>query len=428
MTERFRNILTLTSQFPFCGMPLRLDSYRGCSFQCTYCFARWRGGAERSERVVAADPGALERVFRWTFQRDPTSSGIVGQFLWHRVPVHFGGMSDPFQMAERRWGVTKAYLRTLAEYEYPTVISTKSAMVAEPEFLDLLVTMKHVVVQFSFCSTRDAVSLRFDGSASPPSDLLRAMEVLISRGVTVTVRWQPFIAGISESANEFVGRVVRAGARHVGIEHLKVAIEKKERSRSRLAKALGTDAVCFYLSREAQRDGREYVLGANRKIGQVLATRGACRDAGISFGAADNDLQHLSTTDCCCSGVDQFDGFKNFFRHQVGWAVRTCSDGYVRYESMASEWAPIGSIDRFLNSRSRLRGRTHLEGSLRDHLSYRWNDPKSHISPASFEGVVPTDTYSDGGYRVYWRKHDIARIQTEDCHGLGPAEPGREAP
>src|SRR5262249_25277318 len=45
MRKNYTNPLSLTSQFLFCGLPLRLDSYRGCAFQCYFCYARYRGGA-----------------------------------------------------------------------------------------------------------------------------------------------------------------------------------------------------------------------------------------------------------------------------------------------------------------------------------------------------------------------------------------------
>ncbi len=53
---------SVTSQFGFCGLPLRLDTYRGCGFQCSYCFARYRGGNRPMENIVPANPNAIQRV------------------------------------------------------------------------------------------------------------------------------------------------------------------------------------------------------------------------------------------------------------------------------------------------------------------------------------------------------------------------------
>src|ERR1019366_9387640 len=122
--ERYTTPLSLTSQFFFCGLPLRLDSYRGCAFQCSFCYARYRGGNSPTPNIVPADPNTLRRTFDRAL-RDDTAPGTIGQFLRHRVPIHFGGMSDPFQPIESRVGVTRRFLETLRDFSYPTVISTR---------------------------------------------------------------------------------------------------------------------------------------------------------------------------------------------------------------------------------------------------------------------------------------------------------------
>src|SRR5271157_3956286 len=152
MSDRYTNPLSLTSQFYFCGLPLRLDSYRGCGFQCSFCFARFRGGNAPQPNVIPANPGTLRRTLQGAF-RETRPLGLIGQFLRRRVPVHFGGMSDPFQHAERTFQVTRKYLEVLRDFQYPTVISTRSPMAAADPYLGLLTEMKSVVVQFSFTST-----------------------------------------------------------------------------------------------------------------------------------------------------------------------------------------------------------------------------------------------------------------------------------
>ena len=41
--DKYR-ILTVGNQFKMCGNPFRIDTYRGCSFGCRYCFANSRNG------------------------------------------------------------------------------------------------------------------------------------------------------------------------------------------------------------------------------------------------------------------------------------------------------------------------------------------------------------------------------------------------
>ena len=401
-TGEFSNPLTLTSQFSFCGMPLRLDSYAGCAFQCTYCFARYRGGHTFGEQVRPADPGTVDRIFRRALDSTRSVVGVIAQFLRRRTPVHVGGMSDPFQPAELRHHVTESVLNTLTRYRYPTVISTRSTLPATSTFIRLLEEIRHVVIQFSFSTTRDDVARRFEPHSSAPSALLKAMESLSRRGLNVTARWQPYIPGISEPAEEFIGRVGSSGCRHVGFEHLKLPFERSNPLWQKLNTAIGPDLAGAYRGRDAHRDGREFMLPPRRKLQTSREVAGIVRRHGMTFGSADNDLQYLSDTACCCSGVDQFDGFGSFFKHQIAYAIRQCRGQEILYGSIAREWCPTGSIDRYLNSHSRLSTRSDSEGSLQDHIVARWDNPGRPGSPTSFYGVVPRGRTCSGHVEYGW--------------------------
>jgi DNA repair photolyase len=328
-------------------------------------------------------------------------NGIVAQFLRRRVPIHFGGMSDPFQPAERRWRVTQAALKILAEYNYPTVISTRGEMVAEPEYLALLRDVGRVVVQFSFSTTRDDVAARIEPYATRPSVLLRVMEKLNHASIHTTCRWQPYIPGISEAPEEFVSVLVRTGTRHISMEHLKLPVERRPATLRVLNHAAGTDFWEAYRRSGAYRDGRELVLPCERKAAIVREARTIVHRFGLSFGAADNEFQHLSDFDCCCSGVDQFEGFHNWFRHQIGYAIKKSKGRNIRYKSIEHEWCPTGAINRYLNSKSRL---VDSAATIKDLIRERWNDVKHPTGPAAFYGVRPTDRRDPSGMVVYERE------------------------
>lgn len=397
----FTTPLTLTSQFSFCGLPLRLDSYAGCAFRCSYCFALYRGGNNGGDSVRPAVAFTLKRTFERALLSRPEKPGVIAQFLRRRVPVHFGGMSDPFQPAETRYRVTESFLKVLAAYHYPTVISTKSSMVATQSYVDLLKENGNVVVQFSFSSTRDKTARLVEPFSTPPSELLRAMALLKRNDIHITCRWQPYIPGVSEPPTEFLSRVASTGCSHVGFEHLKLPVERQNTLWMRLVQGVGRDLYDDYKLLGARRDGREYVLPVQYKLPRNLEVSSLLKKQGMTFGAADNELQLMSDTDCCCSGVDQFPGFENWFKHQIAYAVRKCRGRAITYSSISREWCPSGSIDRFLNSRSRLSTRCESSGTVREHIKSRWNNSELPSSPASFYGVTPTNSVTSTGHKIY---------------------------
>lgn len=397
----FTTPLTVTSQFGFCGLPLRLDSYAGCAFQCTFCFARFRPGIYMIDTVRPADPLTLGRIFKLASESRDPKDGFVRQFLRRRVPVHFGGMSDPFQPAELRYRVTESFLRVLAKNQYPTVISTRGTLVAKEPYLSLLKENRSTVVQISFCSTRESVSRRFEPNSPTPGQLLKTMLTLAKNGIKVACRWQPYIPGSSERPDEFASRVSSAGCRHVALEHLKLPLERRHPMWEKLISAAGLDLRLQYETLNAIRDSREYVLPPLAKLRIILETFKAVRSRNMTFGAADNEFQYLSDCDCCCSGADQFPGFENWFKHQIGYAVRKSVGKRITYDAIAREWTPVGSIDRFINPNSRLSARSELQGSVIDHIRTRWNNPKASGSPTSFYGVRATADFTSTGNRIY---------------------------
>jgi DNA repair photolyase len=390
--------LSLTSQFSFCGLPLRLDSYRGCGFRCTYCFARNRGGNSPEDAVRPTNPFTVLR--RIDDSLSGRRSGVLAQFFRRRVPLHFGGMSDPLQPAERRHRVTEQILHGLLATRYPTVLSTRGAIVTESPYWELLRDLG-AVVQVSFSSTNDAVAERVEPHATRPSELLRAMEFLSRQGVIVTCRWQPWIPGVSESPEQFVPKIAATGCRHVAFEHLKLPVERHENGWWTFPILGSGDLYAHYHRHGAPRDGREFVLPVSIKLGTTLRVRAVVHQHGMSFGAADNELQYLSDSACCCSGIDRFPGFENFFRHQIGFALYQSRGKAIHYNAISREWAPSGSIDRYLNSRSRLSSRTAKEGSLSEHVRARWNDLAAPGNPANFFGVISSDRKDSSGNRIY---------------------------
>jgi len=154
------------------------------------------------------------------------------------------------------------------------------------------------------------------------------------------------------------------------------------------------------------------VLPATAKLARVREVAWVVRQHGMTFGAADNEFQYLSDTSCCCSGVDQFPGFGNWFKHQIGYALRRARGrSEIKYSLISSEWCPSGSVDRYLNSRSRLGSRNGLTGSVRAHIRARWDGLGRPGNPASFYGVVPVAGLAGGRARIYRWADDARELQ-----------------
>ena len=403
MNKNYSTPLGLTSQFSFCGLPFRLDTYAGCSLSCSYCFARLRGGNNNTNRIRFADPILIISKFKNAYSKQNT--GIISEFIRNRTPLHFGGMSDPFQPIEEKQNITYEVLKYLCSIKYPIVISTKSTLISKRKYLDILKENPNIVVQFSFSTTKDKLSEIIEPYSYKPSDILRTINTLSNEGINTTIRWQPYIPSVSESFEEFIERVENVGIKHIGFEHLKLPYEKNNLIWKRLISSLDFDIINFYKENNAINDGRELILPAELKIKNALKVKSILSKKNISFGSADNEIQYLSDSNCCCSGVDKFEGFENWNKFQIAYAIKKSNGNDITFDLIENEWHPKGAIDKHLNSKTRIPKTSENHNSVRNYIENRWENLNSNFNPINFLGVTESGRRDKNGMRIFEWKH-----------------------
>ena len=112
MVTEYKKFISFKSIFYFCSLPLRLDSYRGCTIGCHYCFSKSiNNRKEKFNKVIPANPNKFGRYFL----QSPNEKriGIVKQCVDRRIPFHFGCVSDPFQPAEKKYKITYEMLKII---------------------------------------------------------------------------------------------------------------------------------------------------------------------------------------------------------------------------------------------------------------------------------------------------------------------------
>ena len=400
--------LSLTSQFYYCGLPLRMDSYSRCQFNCSYCFANARGGNRGSRRLgVAAVSSIRNRLERLT-SAPPRS--VADEFLAKGQPIHLGGMSDPFQPIEADLGVTLELLKVLAEYRYPVVISTKSNLFKRDEYVEVLKRCR-CIVQISLSSTNDSLLAQTDIGTPGPSALLKSIATLRAEGIPVACRIQPLLPMHEADAFDVIAACADIGVQHVAVEHLKLPVEKSWWGISSLSQSLHLDLAKYFTSHGALRVGREWILPVKERLERTIALRDYAHSRGISFGAADNDLLLLSDGKCCCSGVDLVSGFTRFFSHNFTEAARRgIPSNLISIRSLDRVWCPPKSISRHMNSHSRLPMQDGHGAGIRDYIRRNWNGSCNGNSPATFHGVVDSGEQDKDGFKLYTFTEEMRRI------------------
>ena len=208
-----RSILNRTKP----GMPFdwTINPYRGCEFDCQYCYARYTHefmGMEDSrdfpEKIYAkaAPADLLRRELKKIRKRE----GIA-----------IGTATDPYQPAERRYGRTRAILEVFAAERGRRVsITTKSDLVTRDLDLHREVSRGNQLHINITITTLDAELARMLEPRAPRPDLrIAALRKLAEAGISAGVFPNPVMPLVTDSEEnlEAVARAAaEAGAKYFG--------------------------------------------------------------------------------------------------------------------------------------------------------------------------------------------------------------------
>jgi DNA repair photolyase len=191
--DRARSIVT-ENDSPDVGFRYSINSYRGCSHGCSYCYARqtheylgYNAGLEFETKILVkeGDP----ELFREFLNRKS----------WVPEPIALSGVTDCYQPAERQFQLTRRCLEVAADFQQPMVIITKNALVLRDLDLlrDLGSRLVHVVISVT---TLDAELVRrMEPRTSTPTARLRTIRLLADAGIPVRVLMAPIIPGLNDS-------------------------------------------------------------------------------------------------------------------------------------------------------------------------------------------------------------------------------------
>lgn len=187
---------------------LTVNPYVGCEFSCAYCYAPYAHGwlMERLEAAgrLSPEPGTPTAFDRAIFVKRSADDVVRTVLRNPGRPVCFGTSTDPYQPAERRFGVTRGILAALAGLEGLDVsITTKSPLVLRD--LDLLTRIRErsrITVHVSLASV-DAKLLRQVEPRSPtPARRLDALRKLRDAGIRAGVFAMPLLPGLTDGEDQ----------------------------------------------------------------------------------------------------------------------------------------------------------------------------------------------------------------------------------
>jgi DNA repair photolyase len=205
-----------------------INSYRGCSHACAFCFARPTheylnlNAGEDFERRIVVKVNAVERV-----------RAEVQAKRWAGELVAMGTNTDPYQRCEGKYRLTRGIVEVLGEARNPFSILTKSTLILRD--LDVLAEAAErtrVQTAFSVGTVDDEVWKLSEPGTPHPRRRLEALVKLREAGIPAGVLAAPILPGISDSPAQLdalARALVEAGVEHASpiVLHLRPGVKQE---------------------------------------------------------------------------------------------------------------------------------------------------------------------------------------------------------
>lgn len=261
------------SQIILCDLPIRYDTYTGCSHACAYCFVKKKRNI--SQIAVDASLDTLKKFIK---------GERTQQTRWcdWNIPLHWGGASDPFQPLEKKARASYRALQIFAESKYPFVVSTKGKLIADDEYLALLDKCNCVVQISAACGEYD----KLEKGAPTFDERVEIMRKVAPHCKRLIVRIQPYVVECHNSIMQSLQRFKDAGVYGVTVEGMKF-----QRAVKGMKKCAGDVVYPIEILRSRFSEIKE-----------------ECHRLGLAFFCAENRLRSMGDDLCCC-GIAGLDGF-----------------------------------------------------------------------------------------------------------------------
>jgi DNA repair photolyase len=198
-----------------------INPYRGCEFGCLYCYARYTheymelDGGEFERKIFVKKDAAPLLSYDVNHKYSYASESSRGEKPEH---IAIGTATDPYQPAEREYGVTRACLEELAKREglSISVITKSNQIVRDIDIFKKIAERSELSLNITITTLRARLARLLEPRAPRPDLRIAAVKQLREAGLRVGVSASPLIPGITDREGEL--EAVAEAAHTVGAQ------------------------------------------------------------------------------------------------------------------------------------------------------------------------------------------------------------------
>jgi len=180
-----------------------INPYRGCEFACKYCYARYTheymelDGSEFEKKIYVKKDAAPLLAWDVAHKYSYSSTASGGARPDH---IAIGTATDPYQPAEREYGVTRSCLEELATREglSVSIITKSNQIVRDIDVLQRIAERSNLGIDITITTLRAGLTRLLEPRAPRPDLRLAAVKQLREAGLAVGVSASPLIPGVTD--------------------------------------------------------------------------------------------------------------------------------------------------------------------------------------------------------------------------------------
>lgn len=406
-----------------CSMPLTFDQHNNCGHSCAYCFTQYQRGLGESDdyyhkNFKAVNVERVKKIFLGKIKTD-WSPIIEG-----RIPLQWGGLSDPFCPLESVTGVGLELLKFFLEIRYPISFSSKGDLLLRDErYLNLFRQAKDLWHYKASIITLDPEKAKLVERGAPtPQRRIEVLKTLSEGGTLTTWRMRPFILGITDV--DYLEQIQTAKA--IGCQSITTeffCLESRSLTKQhilenykQISKACGFNVIEFY--RKNSSGGGLWRLNYDLKRPYIQKYVHECERIGLPYFVSDAHHKEKCCSGSCCGLLDRNEHFKEYAKYQYTNLLQIAKQkGFVTLEdaerlSTAAEkqWRVQCRFDGNRNIVDEGK-RRYGKMTMQDFFLKMWNDPTRKNSPEQyFEGVLRAGGKDKQGNIIYFYNYKKAQI------------------
>jgi DNA repair photolyase len=192
---------------PDLGFGYSMNPYQGCEHGCIYCYARntheyygFSTGLDFESKIIVKKNAA--RLLEQELLKPN----------WNAIPIMLSGNTDCYQPQEKKFEITRAMLKVLANYRHPvSIISKNSLVLRDLDILQDLAADNLVHVYISITSLNEELRRTMEPRTASSIKRLKTVEALAKANIPVGIMNAPIIPGLNDHE---IPAILKAASQH----------------------------------------------------------------------------------------------------------------------------------------------------------------------------------------------------------------------